>query len=233
MSTPILTTSQALGNPMVAYASPADALTFATCLGPNTHAAKTFSTLGANAYRCGRDFHYVTVPVDGLTSLNALLHEVTTHRRTFLVLGRANVERGRRLAARRWGDQRTLVAKPCHVLPLDLDSIAAPQHVDPRDVFSAGRYTRSLLSPELARAACVAQLTSGAGLKPGLRVRLFYWLTRPIDLIHMKRWIETQPVRCDLAIYQPHQPIYTAAPHFDGVTDPCAGRPRIAFLEAP
>jgi hypothetical protein len=100
------------------------------------------------------------------------------------------------------------------------------------DAHAVGSYLRSRLSVELCHAACVCQLTGSAGIKPGIRARLVFWLDRPISLAQAKQWAARQPIECDLSIYTPSQPIYTAAPVFvDGREDPVRG-PRVVLLEA-
>ena len=52
-----------------------------------------------------------------------------------------------------------------------------------------------------ARPGPWSQLSSSAGIKPGLRVHLWYWLDRPVSDAEAKRWLKGAPV--DLSIYQP------------------------------
>jgi hypothetical protein len=94
-----------------------------------------------------------------------------------------------------------------------------------------------MLRPEFAGVGCVAQATSGAGVKPGIRARLWYLLDRPISDGEARRWLAGAPV--DHSIFRAVQPIYTAAPVLRGVADPMQWRlclvpgPRVTVPELP
>ena len=74
------------------------------------------------------------------------------------------------------------------------------------------------------RASCWAQLTSGAGIKPG-GDRLFYWLDRPASGAELKRWLGDVP-GLDKTLNDV-TPNYVARPIFDGVADPVPVRLRL------
>jgi hypothetical protein len=113
-------------------------------------------------------------------------------------------------------------------LMVEADSLPCPPGVDPKDPELAGGAVRMVLPPEFRSARCVVQLSSGAGIKPGLRVHLWFWLDRPISDAEAKRWLRGAPV--DLAVFNPIQAHYVARPLFgDGVDDPC-GDGRLAVL---
>jgi hypothetical protein len=77
-----------------------------------------------------------------------------------------------------------------------------------------------LIPPELHGVRCHWRATASTGLKPGVHLRLFYWLDRKLSLDEMKTWL----AGCkgiDGSIYKVAQPIYTHAPDLDdGVEDP-------------
>ena len=56
-------------------------------------------------------------------------------------------------------------------------------------------------------------MTSGAGIKTGIRLRLWYWCDRPVSDEEAKRWLEASPI--DTSLYCANTPHYTAAPIFD------------------
>ena len=76
------------------------------------------------------------------------------------------------------------------------------------------------------RASCWAQLTSGAGIKPGGRVRLFYVLDRPTSGADLKRWLRGVP-ELDGSTLNEVTPNYVAAPLFEGVADPVPVRSKL------
>ena len=74
------------------------------------------------------------------------------------------------------------------------------------------------LPPEFQDVSCWWQFTSGAGIKPGIRMRLAYWLDRPLGGRDLKRWLPDKPV--DQSVPNPVQPIYVGWPIFMAGRDP-------------
>jgi hypothetical protein len=103
---------------------------------------------------------------------------------------------------------------------VDLD----PPPIDPvKDWAVVTRAAVSTLPSEFRDAHCWAQLTSSAGIADGVRIRLWFWLGRPVTDPEVKRWLVGSPV--DLSLYNPVQPHYVAAPIFDPPeADPVARR---------
>jgi len=79
---------------------------------------------------------------------------------------------------------------------------------------------------------CFAMATAGYGIKPGIRLRLFYWSDKVVSNKDIHRTLMKSEC-VDPAIYQnPVQPIYTASPLFaPGVDDPCETNGRIAWIK--
>ena len=100
----------------------------------------------------------------------------------------------------------------------DLDRLPAPRGVDLRDGASAAAIARATLPPEFHPAGCWWQQTSGAGIKPGLNLRLGFWLDRPVGQAVLDRWLVGAPI--DASVFRPVQPIYVAPPILKGVADP-------------
>ncbi len=114
----------------------------------------------------------------------------------------------------------TLEAEAHRVIPVDWDGKdAAPM----RDLEAAARAVRAQLPSPYAQAECIAQATSSAGVKPGMRVRLWFYADRLVSDLEAKATFDG--VGCvDLGIYQPHQPVYVATPRFQGMPDPLSAR---------
>jgi hypothetical protein len=70
--------------------------------------------------------------------------------------------------------------------------------------------------------AAIVQATGSHTLKPGMRLRLWFWLTRPMAGTELKRWLAASPV--DRSVFGAAQPIYTASPLFIGRPDPLPSR---------
>jgi hypothetical protein len=100
--------------------------------------------------------------------------------------------------------------------PDGLDPVAAPER--------AVRYVISLLPEEFRGAECWWQLTASAGIKPGIRLRLAFWLDRKLKNSEVKRWL-SEVDGVDGKICTPNQPIYAAKPIFrNGAVDPVPRR---------
>jgi hypothetical protein len=127
-----------------------------------------------------------------------------------------------------------LDAAPRHWIPLDLDALVAPDWLDPFDdpdqtvEFAVGH-----LPAEFQGVTVRWTFTSCHGVKPGRRLRLFFWADRPLedrelkawlgarlpqDGVSRRKWPQRYPV--DLSIFSPAQPIYVASPIFEGMIDP-------------
>jgi hypothetical protein len=89
-----------------------------------------------------------------------------------------------------------------------------PHPIDPaRDPELVVRAALATLPAEFLGHSCWWQMTSSAGIKLGIRLRLWFWLDRPVSDLEAKRWLGGSPV--DLALYSATQPHYIAAPIFD------------------
>jgi hypothetical protein len=115
---------------------------------------------------------------------------------------------------------------------LDFDTVEATPTTDlVNDPEEAIRHVIKLLPIEFHDVTCHWQLSSSAGIKSGIRVHLWYWLTEPMTCYDLKQqWAVkfnqqegSPPV--DTALFQAVQPHYTAAPIFlDGAVDPLKRR---------
>ncbi|MCC2663431.1 MAG: hypothetical protein K0S35_1353 [Geminicoccaceae bacterium] len=102
---------------------------------------------------------------------------------------------------------------------IDVEPTTCPPWVDPTDPVLVGGWLRRQLPTPFQSARCIVQLSSGAGVKPGLRAHLWVWLDRPLDKPELDRWLGGVP-GIDLQVFVAVQPHYTAAPVFEGVDDP-------------
>ena len=79
------------------------------------------------------------------------------------------------------------------------------------------------LPPELRGVTFKWRLTGSAGIKPGAHVRLAFMLDRAVTTDELTAWFANFP-NVDKAAFRPVQPIYCAAPIFEGVLDPVKQR---------
>ena len=67
--------------------------------------------------------------------------------------------------------------------------------------------------------AITPDLVASHGIKPGVRLRLWFWLSRPTSGAELAHWFEGCPI--DPATFRTVQPNYTASPIFPaGTADP-------------
>ncbi len=157
-------------------------------------------------------------------ALFALLQRLDRDPRRFLI--RASLLPGldprevRRLVKRcgKTGEGPFFADVPRAWAAFDFDSVPAPVGLDPLAIAECGDWLRGLLPDAFQDAACIVQATSGCGLKPGLRYRLWFVLSRPLLGREVEAWCAGVPL--DASTLRAVEPIYTARPVFEGVRDP-------------
>jgi hypothetical protein len=97
---------------------------------------------------------------------------------------------------------------------IDLHADGDPAPISPvRDWAIVIRAAIITLPAEFHDASGYWQMTSSAGIKSGIRLRLWYWLDRPISDDEAKRWLHGAPI--DTSLYGAVALHYTAAPIFE------------------
>jgi hypothetical protein len=148
-----------------------------------------------------------------------------------VLLPTADARRCKRLLHPRLEDDRTV--NPATFGPaarlwlaLDFDSLEPPEPLAWPRWLEKPRLTAAfiagLLPGEFRGASCILQATASAGVKPGIRARIWYWLERHVDDAEAARWLADAPV--DRSLFRPVQPIYTATPMFRDCRDPLPRR---------
>lgn len=201
-----------------------DHLTFLSS--PATTGAKVWTPTEVVPYATGPGpFAVCRVPVASLE--DAAPYITACPANVFLVRGRpVHDEIIPRRSHRPKPDRPPTLEPEAHfLLPVDIDGKEIP--VDGADLPAAAEAARSILPDPLSRSRCLALATSSAGIAPGARVRLWFWL--PIALSDDECKAILTGI-ADTAIYTPSQPIYCAPPIFRGRADPYAGRPRAVWL---
>ena len=116
------------------------------------------------------------------------------------------------------GDQPTLREAPRLWVALDMDGLERPAGVDAADLLGCARAVIPSLPSGFHAASCAIQATAGHGRKPGSRLRLWFWLDRPVGRTELEVWFAGHSV--DAVSFRAAQVIYTAAPAFeDGISD--------------
>jgi hypothetical protein len=169
------------------------------------------------------------VKIADLAALEAVLRQLQHRRDCCVVRGgiadHSRVKRVRRLLYHdpESGDEPTLREMPRRWLALDFDTLPLPAGIEPEDLIGCGRAAIQSLPGEFLRVRTVVQATASHGLKPGARLRLWYWLERPAYSNELKYWLREAPV--DPKIFGAAQAIYTSVPLFlPGSFDPLPTR---------
>ncbi len=180
---------------------------------------------GSDGYDKAKTLDAYTVPVAGLAGILALLQRLL-HRPACCVIRGELLHGDRAKGIRRLlhmdkqtGELPTMRDVPRQWLALDLDGVPMPDGLDPCDLAGCGAAALAVLPDAFHGAACIVQATAGHGRKPGLRLRVWVWLSRPTSGPELKRWLKPYP--CDRSVFGAVQPIYSAAPVLaPGVADP-------------
>jgi len=179
------------------------------------------------AYDNARSFDLIEIAVAGLDDIQELLRRLERCRNCGIVRGAisdpARTRGVRRLLYPDGADQPTLREVPRRWLALDIDTLPRPEWIAIDDLVSCGRLAIETLPTEYRRARFIVQATGGHGLKPGVRMRLWCWLSRAVGGGELKHWLRRSPV--DPSVFGPANIIYTAPPVIEpGAFDPLTTR---------
>jgi hypothetical protein len=174
-------------------------------------------------YDSAKHFDLSEIPIDGLDHLEEDLRRLLRQPDRCIVRGQiadlGHVTGVRRLLHPESDDLPTLVEVPRRWVAFDIDGLDRPADAD---LVACAVIGITALPDEFHPARCLVQATASHGFKPGLRLRLWYWLGRPVSTAELKRWLP--PTLVDHSVFIGNQPIYTAAPLFDGRSDPLPAR---------
>lgn len=121
------------------------------------------------------------------------------------------------------GDLPTIREQAHRWLMLDVDGVDRPASVPVTDLIGCAREAVKCLPAPFQQARCIIQATGSHGFKPGCRLRLAYWLSRPLGCNELRCWLKDPHI--DQSIFSAAQIIYTAAPIFvRGLSDPIPQR---------
>lgn len=181
-------------------------------------------------YADAKHFAVRSAPIAGFAKLAETLTMLTNYPRCAVIRGEplpgTDLERCRRLLhpCRESGDAATFAPAPRRWLAIDFDSVPEPAALvfaaEPED---AVEHVLGLLPEPFADVSCWWQATGSAGVKPGIRVRTWHWLSRPLDDAEAKGWLAPCPV--DRTLYGAVTLHYTASPILaQGTSNPVARR---------
>lgn len=167
--------------------------------------------------------------VDSFDDLARVLGALVGEPKWYAVRGRLRDGVDRAACRRTHVNDATLAPAAHRWIILDLDHV--DDSVDPQ-AFAAdpARYadaTRAKLPSTFHSARAFWMATSSAGFKPGIRLRMAFWLSRSMSDDECRAWVSSWAIQIatdgraiDMRLFIPSQPHYTAAPVFEGVEDP-------------
>jgi len=169
--------------------------------------------------------------VHNLRSLAAVLTKIGENPDNFVVRGKilpeVNREKMLRRTIPRENEPATLADVPRRWVLLDIDGDDLKPDFDPHEnPARTVRWVLDKLAAAFRDVACWYQFSSSAGIKPGVRLRLGFWLDKPLTTAELKRWLTPYGFVCQ-SVLGAHQPIYCARPVIaPGAVDPLTGRAR-------
>ena len=171
-------------------------------------------------YDRARHFTGSTVALDGMDDLRSLIELLLRRPDRCVVRGKlinGDTAHGiRRLVYPKpeTNDRPTLMDVPRRWLALDAEGLERPASVRADDLLASADIVMQRLPRAFAEAEGIVQASAGHGIKPDIRLRLWFWLDRPVTGAEAKFWLSNCMI--DKSVLNPGQPIYTAAPVFAG-----------------
>jgi hypothetical protein len=193
-------------------------------------------------YDDAKHFDLFAIPVSDLEAVHRLLNRLL-HRPDCAIV-RGTIADPRRVSHVRrllhpdpqTGDAATLRAVPRMWLAADVEGLERPVGTPAADLLACAAAAVVRLPGPFRGARCIVQASASHGIRPDLRLRLWFWLSRPATGEELKRWLRGAPA--DPSVFSPAQIIYTAAPVFErGAADPLPQRTAVregfAVVEVP
>ncbi len=180
-----------------------------------------------HSYDAGRFAAVAERRVAGIVDLAQALDETAADPRRYVLnaepLAGINLARCRRLLYRHEdGTPPAFREVPRRWVVIDFDDPPGPYRFDPCDGALAASYCRSLLPAAWRRCSFWWGLSSSAGFKAGVRVKLAFRLGRPAGWRELERLLAGCPI--DVSTLRPVQPIFVARPILVNVADPIRRR---------
>lgn len=197
-----------------------DQLTILECK-PNLWLTKRFSESGVEQYSDAKSFRPRTVDVKDLHDLHIALQRLQHEPHMCVIRGGYRGPNENDFQPRK---NELYADTPRHWLMIDADDDESPLNVKNPEA-DITRWIETYLPEPFHSASYVWQLSPSAGVKPGLRAHIWFWLETPATSAQLREWAKVNELRVDAAVFKQVQPHYTAAPIFlEPLTDPIKTR---------
>lgn len=170
-------------------------------------------------------FNFFEVNIGSLDELYNLSKKMLDKPNCCFVRARLKDPNHRRNVRRNYKDANaTLILENMNWLALDVDW----QQESSGDLRKDADLVLVSLPECFSNVECFVVASASYGVKPGIRMRMFFWSRYPVSNADVKRVLTGYETICDPAIFNPIQVIYTAKPIFHGIDDPI--KERIAWI---
>jgi len=220
-----------LDNLMAAYNEPGT-LTVLKAVSPAVLMTKTFTKDGTRSYPNAFKFDVKQFPIPDINELGRALTELQRQPTTCIIRGKLKVGTSAQAVQRKIrGDSSVFNDASNKIIHIDVDGVKAPDGVT-MDQWS--EYVTTQLPKAFHNASYYYQFSSSAGIKPGIRLHLWFMSAMPFDNSEFKRWYshlpDEQQLLIDDAVFRPVQVNYIQPPVFDGIEDPLVGKERSGLV---
>ena len=153
-------------------------------------------------YDDAKHFDLFTVSIPDLDGLHRLLRRLLDRPDCAVIRGEiANPDRVLRVRRllypdKKTGDVPTLRGVARQWLALDIEGVPRPEQVAATDLGGCATEAIERLPVAFRGARCIVQASGSHGIKPGVRLRLWYRLARPTTGAELKRWLHGAPATC-------------------------------------
>ncbi|MFA0117069.1 hypothetical protein AB4392_05235 [Vibrio breoganii] len=205
---------------------------------PAVPLTKVFSQEGSKAFPNAYIFNAKQFTIDSLTELYTAIHQLQSQPNTCIIRG---CLKGNRTQAK--DITRILKDKPerkaefqdsdSKLLHLDIDGYDSPKGMKKEQW---AEYCINMLPVCFRDVSYIYQYSCSAGIKPGIRLHLWFYLTLPATYSELKRWrshlSDQQQLLVDDAVFRPVQVNYIQNPIFENdFCDPLKGVERLGLIE--
>lgn len=200
-----------------------DSLTVLLCR-PGFTAAKSWTDpQTCRDYNAGSLTDPGSVPISGIDQLAAALDRLRQIPNAYVIRG--ELRPGTPTPCVRRSKQPTdpFEERARHWVMIDVDSLPDTDGTFASDPASAAAGVRASLDPAFRNARCYWHASSSAGIKPGIRLHLWFWCSRPVESVEWRQWAKQWRLVVDTSVYRTVQPHYTADPTL-AFPDPMAAR---------
>jgi hypothetical protein len=181
-------------------------------------------------YDAGHSFDHSRAVVTDIASLGTLVDRIRTDPLCLIIRGELKAGHGEKGApvARRYkkGTNPPFEDVPRRWLMADIDNWQIPAGLDlveDTDIIIE-RAISELLPEPFHDCRAFWQLSASAGIKPGLRAHVWYWLDRPVPTDALKAWMEANARGIDQKLFNAVQIHYCTDPIIVGAPDPVPRR---------